>query len=134
MVVIFVDSNVPMYLVGKPHPNRRALADFVRANSEESYVTSAEVYQEVIHRYVAIDRREAIVDAFSLLDALAESVFSVDERDARRAHEICNAQHRLSGRDCLHLAVMEARGVTRILSCDRGFDAWPDVTRLPREG
>ena len=55
--VIFVDSNVPMYLVGAPHPNRERLEAFLRNRPDEDYVTSAEVYQEMLHRFVAIDRR-----------------------------------------------------------------------------
>ena len=43
----FVDSNVPMYLVGAPHPHKveaqRLLEELVAA--EERLVTSAEVLQ-----------------------------------------------------------------------------------------
>ena len=73
--MIFVDSNVPMYLVGRPHPNRHRLETFLRSHPEEAYVTSAEVYQEILRRYTAIDRRSAIEDAFRLLDAMVRSVF-----------------------------------------------------------
>jgi len=63
--VIFVDSNIPMYLVGGPHPNKvtaqrmleRCIAD------GERLVTDAEVLQEILHRYVAIHRRDAIQPA-----------------------------------------------------------------------
>lgn len=129
--MIFIDSNVPMYLVGKPHPNRDRLENYLRANPGRVYVTSAEVFQEIVHRYVAIDRRTAIDDAFDLLDALAEMVFPIGEAQVRRAAEISKTQRQLSGRDCLHLAVMESHGVDTVLSCDRGFDVWPHVTRLP---
>ena len=48
--MIFVASNVPLYLVGAEHPNKvrvtRLLAQFVRAN--ERLVTDVEVYQEVL--------------------------------------------------------------------------------------
>lgn len=51
--MIFVDSNIPMYLVGAPHPNRNRAAAFLREESAQRYATSAEVYQEILHRYVA---------------------------------------------------------------------------------
>ena len=75
--MIFVDSNVPMYLVGAPHPNRDRIAKFLGAHAASDYVTSAEVYQEIVHRYVAVDLRAAIADAFRLLDDLVTTVFPI---------------------------------------------------------
>ena len=129
--MIFVDSNVPMYLVGAPHPNRERLEAFLRYRPDDDYVTSAEVYQEMLHRFIAIDRRAAIEDAFMLLDDLVVSVFPVQRSDVDAAREIAILQPELSARDCLHLAVMQANGVDRILTFDNGFSAQPGVTRLP---
>ena len=120
-----------MYLVGAPHPNRERLEAFLRHRPDEDYVTSAEVYQEVTHRFVAIDRRAAIEDAFGLLDDLVVSVFPIQRSDVEVAREIAILQPKLSARDCLHLAVMQANGVDRILSFDNGFSEQPGVTRLP---
>ena len=129
--MIFVDSNVPMYLVGAPHPNRDGLAMFLRARPDEDYVTSAEVYQEVLHRYVAIARRAAIDDAFALLDDLVVTVFPVTRDDVGAAGKIAELDDGLSARDCLHLAVMSAHRVSRILTFDEGFDLYPGIMRLP---
>ena len=129
--MIFVDSNVPMYLVGAPHPNRERIEAFLRSRPEEHYVTSAEVYQEILHRYVAIDRRVAIRDAFGLLDDLVVSVFPIARADVETARGFAERQPELSARDCLHLAVMQARGVHRVLTFDQGFSAHPSVTPLP---
>ena len=120
-----------MYLVGQSHPNRDRLESFLRSHPDDPYVTSAEVYQEVVHRYVAIDRRQAIKDCFDLLDNLAHSVYSITREDTERAAEISLSHRRLSGRDCLHVAVMERHGVKRILTCDEDFDLWGGITRLP---
>src|SRR5258706_16339815 len=58
-VTILIDSNIPMYLVGADHPHkadaRRLLESAIGAG--ERLVTDAEVLQEILHRYVAIDRR-----------------------------------------------------------------------------
>ena len=49
--MIFIDANIPMYLVGASHPNkdaaRRALELCI--NRGERLVTSAEVMQEILH-------------------------------------------------------------------------------------
>ena len=131
--MIFVDSNVPMYLVGAPHPNRERLADYLSHRPDEDYVTSAEVYQEVMHRFVAIDWRAAIEDAFRLLDTLVVSVFPIQRIDVGVAREIAILQPKLSARDCLHLAVMQANGVDRILTFDDGFSA-SGSSRSPSTG
>jgi predicted nucleic acid-binding protein len=94
-------------------------------------VTSAEVYQEIIHRGVAIDRRAMIVAGFELLDAVVETVFPITRHEVERAREIADAQRRLSARDCLHLAVMEAHGIDRVLTFDRDLGLWPNVVCLP---
>lgn len=120
-----------MYLVGAPHPSRKLLEEHLRANTEVVYVTSVEVYQEIIHRYVAIDRREGIADAFELLDHLVHVVYPIQRRDIEQAHEIALAQKQLSGRDCLHIAVMRNHGIEKVLTLDQGFELWPGIQRIP---
>jgi hypothetical protein len=130
--VIFVDSNVPMYLVGASHPHKadaqRALERLVSAR--ERLATDAEVLQEILHRYVAIDRRAAIQPAFDALLGVVDDVFPVDARTVERAKTIVLARQRLSARDALHVAVMEQHGIARILSFDDGFDDVPGIERV----
>jgi len=130
--VILIDSNVPMHLIGADHPHKadaqRALERLVSAR--ERLVTDAEVLQEILHRYVAIDRRAAIQPAFDALLAVVDEVLAVDADTVERAKTIVLARERLSARGALHVAVMERRGVTRILSFDGGFDGVPGIERL----
>jgi predicted nucleic acid-binding protein len=130
--VIFVDSNVPMYLIGAAHPHKidaQRLLERAVANRER-LVTDAEVLQELLHRYVAIGRRDAIQPAFDALLGVVDAVFAVRDVDALRAREIVLGNDRVSARDALHLAIMEQQSITRIMSFDRGFDGVPGVTRL----
>jgi predicted nucleic acid-binding protein len=130
--VIFVDSNIPMYLIGAAHPHKidaqRLLERFVA--NRERLVTDAEVLQELLHRYVAIGRRDAIQPAFDALLGVVDAVLPVRDVDVLRAREIVLGNDRVSARDALHLAIMEQHSVTRIMSFDRGFDGIPGVTRL----
>jgi hypothetical protein len=130
--VIFVDSNVPMYLVGAAHPHKvdaqRLLEEAVTRG--QKLVTSAEVFQEILHRYVAIGRREAIQPAWDLLAAVTDEVFGIEMTDVNRAKAIVLERATLSARDALHAAVMQRHGVERIMSFDAGFDLVPGLTRL----
>ena len=130
--MIFVDSNIPMYLVGAPHPHKtdakRWLEELV--SGQERLVTDAEVLQEILHRYVAIERPDAIQPAFDALLGVVDEVFAVDQAAVERAKGIVLGQKGLSARDAVHLAMMQIRGIKRILSFDRGFDGFPGITRL----
>ena len=130
--MIFVDSNVPMYLVGAEHPHKddaRRLLEAAIADGER-LVTDAEVLQEILHRYVAIDRRDAIQPAFDALVGVVDDVRPIERTDVERAKAIVLGHPRLSARDAVHLAVMAREGITRIMSFDAGFDGFPGVTRL----
>ena len=130
--MIFIDSNIPMYLVGAPHPHktdaRRWLEELV--SGRERLVTDAEVLQEILHRYGSIERRDAIQPSFDALLGVVDEVFPIDRAAVERAREIVLGRKELSARDAVHLAVMQIHGIRRILSFDRGFDSFPGITRL----
>lgn len=130
--MIFVDSNVPMYLVGAPHPHKidakRLLEEAVSAG--ERLVTSAEVLQEILHRYAAIRRLDAIQPAFDALLGVADEVFPVEQEDVESAKRVLDGVPRLTARDALHVAVMRRREVNRLLSFDAGFDGVPGIRRI----
>jgi len=130
--LIFVDSNVPMYLVGSPHPHKADAQRLLEAAiaAGERLVTDAEVLQEILHRYVAIDRRDAIQPAFDAILGVVDEVFAIRIADVESAKTIVLGRRGLSSRDALHAAVMGREGATRIMSFDGGFDGLPGITRL----
>ena len=121
-----------MYLVGAPHPHKTDAQRLVERliSDRERLVTDAEVLQEILHRYVAIQRQDFIQRAFDSLLGITDQVFAIDRAAAERGKEIVLGHPRLSARDALHLAVMELQGIDRILSFDSGFDGYPGVVRL----
>jgi uncharacterized protein len=130
--VIFVDSNIPMYLVGAHHPHKvdaqRLLERLI--SDRQRLVSDAEVLQEMLHRYVAINRRDAIQPAFDALFGIADEIYPVDSAAAERAKEIVMGHRQVSARDALHLAIMEQNDIEQILSFDSGFDGFPGIARL----
>jgi hypothetical protein len=130
--MILVDSNIPMYLVGAAHPHKADAQQLLESAvaARERLVTDAEALQEILHRYVAIDRRDAIQPAFDALLGVVDEVFPIDRAGVERAKTIVLGSRRLSARDALHLAVMEKHGIERIMSFDAGFDGFPGVIRL----
>ncbi len=130
--MILVDSNVPMYLVGASHPHKSDTLRLLErvVNDRQRLVTDAEVLQEILHRYVAINRRDAIQPAFDALLGIVDQVLAIDQKILERAKGIVLGYRQLSARDAIHLAVMEHHGIETILTFDFGFDGFPGVTRL----
>ena len=130
--MIFVDSNIPMYLVGADHPNKHRARTLVEAavSRGDALVTDVEVLQEVLHRYAALRRIDAVQPAFDITLSLVDEVLPVRLSHVRHAKDILLGQYGLSARDTLHLAVMADADVTRIMSFDTGFDSYPGIERL----
>jgi predicted nucleic acid-binding protein len=99
--VILVDSNIPVYLVGAPHPHKidaqRLLEKLIR--DRQRLTTDAGVLQEILHRYVAIDRRDAIQPAFDALLGVVDEVLPGDDKAVERATD-CSGISSLVGSRC----------------------------------
>jgi predicted nucleic acid-binding protein len=130
--VIFLDSNIPMYLIGAAHSKKAESQILLERTiaAGERLVTDAEVLQEILHRYTAIDRRDAIAPALRLTLDIVDEVFAIEKADVLRASEITQNRAQLSARDSVHLAVMERHGIRSILSFDSDFDRWPGIRRV----
>jgi predicted nucleic acid-binding protein len=132
--LIFIDSNIPMYLIGAPHPHKseaQLLLERLIAQAQR-LVTDAEVLQEILHRYAGIGKREAIGPAFHLLLEIVDDVLPIEKVDVLRAGEIVQSRVRLSARDSVHIAVMERHGIRSVLTFDADFDRWPGLQRIHR--
>ncbi len=131
--MILIDSNVPMYLVGAAHPHKadaqRLLERLVIDNRR--LVSDAEVLQEILHRYVAIGRPDAIQPAFDALLGAVDEVFPITVETSKRARDVVLGSPALSPRDAVHVAVMRQHDLEEIFSFDRGFDGVPGIRRLP---
>ena len=123
-----------MYLIGAPHP-RKSEAQILLERliaAGHRLVTDAEVLQEIVHRYAAIGKREAIGPAFQLLLDVVDDILPIDKTDVLRAGEIAQNRALLSARDSLHIAIMERHGIRSILTFDAAFDRWPGLKRIHR--
>jgi predicted nucleic acid-binding protein len=130
--MIFVDSNIPMYLVGADHPNKPIARQLVERAimAGDRLVTSAEVLQEILHRYAAIGRRDAIAAAFAAILDVVDDVLPIERGEVERARRLLETAPRLSARDALHVAIMQRHEIDRVMSFDAGFDGIPGIERL----
>jgi predicted nucleic acid-binding protein len=122
--VIFVDTTVFMYTVGRPHPLREPAREALREAVRGSLplATSAEVLQEMLHAYLPVGRLATLDAALRLANDLAE-VWPVEREDVTTARALIARHAGLSARDLFHLATCQRHGVTRVLTYDRPFAA-----------
>ena len=132
--MIFVDSNVPMYLIGAAHPHKAEAQIILErlAAAGQRLVTDAEVLQEILHRYTAINKRDAIGPALQVTLGIIDQVLPIEKGDVMRAAEIIRNPVLLSARDAVHIAVMERHEIRSIFSFDDDFDRWPGLQRIHR--
>ncbi len=89
-----------------------------------------DVVQEILHRYEAIRRRDAIGPCVASFLGLADEIYSVELDDVLRARDLLLDRDELSARDTIHVAVMERHGIRRMLSFDAGFDRVDGIERV----
>ena len=123
--MIFVDTNVLMYAVGREHPLREeARAFFLAAlESGEVLVSSAEVLQELLHAYLPVGREATLDAALALAQGRMAQLWPVEAGDVLLARALVDRHPGLGARDLLHVACCHRRGVERIKTFDRGLAA-----------
>ena len=130
--MVFIDSNVPMYLVGTAHPNKadaqRRLEGLV--TERVRLVTDAEVFTEILHRYTTLERRGSIQPALDALLGVVDEVLPMDRDTVERAKQLVLQYPSLPVRAALHVAAMQRHGIETVLSFDAAYDRIPGPTRL----
>lgn len=129
--MIYVDSCIPMYIVGAAHPLKERTLELLNGilASEEELITSAEVFQEILHRYIAIKNSKHLNAAYEVLEELCDQVIEVRKEDCDQARLFTARFPNLSSRDCLHSAIMYRTKCSKIWTYDKLFD---EVTRIQR--
>ena len=119
--MIFVDTNVFMYAVGREHPLREpARQFFIEANRDrERLCTSAEVLQELAHAYLPVGRLSAFDSAIDLVSRGEVEVWPLEEEDVTLARRLRDQYPMLQIRDLCHLASCRRRGVREVKTFDR---------------
>lgn len=131
--MILIDTNVFMYVAGRPHPHKAPSADLVLriARGEVDAATDAEVLQEILHRY----RGEWLKQGRALYDYVRQTVPNVIPVSAEvidGARLLMDAHPPLSARDAVHATVCLQQGLTAICSYDSVFDQIGLRRLLPR--
>ena len=130
--LIFLDSNIPMYALGRIHPYQEPCRRILHAigTGEIDAATSAEVHQEILHRYLSLHLGQMAIAVSERFEEAVPNILAVTIPDIRRARELSVTYGRLPARDLIHVAVMLNNRITTIASADRHFDQVAEIVRL----
>lgn len=124
--MIFVDANVLMYAVGGPHEVRdevrERFASTVDATADDGLATSAEMMQELLHRYVPGERWVQLDAALRLVEDRM-TVWPATAEDVVLARRLVDRHPALTARDLVHLATCINQRATGMWTYDRGLAA-----------
>lgn len=123
--MIFVDTNVFMYAVGRPHPLRDTARGFFTdcTRNRTPLCTSAEVLQELLHAYLPVARLQTLDAALSLIARFRVDVWPLEKADVILASQLCEQHPTLDARDLCHLASCRRRGVSEVRTYDQALGA-----------
>lgn len=122
--MMLIDTNVIMYAAGALHPNKAPCVKFleeVAAGAIEATI-DAEVLQEILHRYRAINRWEEGKQVYDLTRKLFPVVIPVTAEILDRARRLLDTDQQIMARDALHAAVAMQEQLEGVCSFDRDFD------------
>ncbi len=123
--MIFVDTNVFMYAVGRPHPLKGTAREFfIESNRNRAPLcTSAEVLQELVHAYLPVARWQTLDAAMALVARSRVEVWPLEYEDVTLARQLHEQYPTLGARDLCHLASCRRRGVSEIKTFDHALRA-----------
>ncbi len=132
-MTVLVDTAVFMYAAGRDHPlqgpAQRVLRE-VQAGRLDA-VISAEVIQEILHRFTGTKRH---ADGVALAEAalhMFRPVLSIDHGVMHRTTDLARRHPTARARDLVHVATCLAYDLDAIVSPDEDFDSFDDVRRIP---
>jgi predicted nucleic acid-binding protein len=123
--MIFVDSNLFIYAVGRPHPLKESARNFFIESSRlgKRLVTSAEVLQEIIHVYLPAGRMAHMNAAFELVESGMDNIFPITLEMVIHARNLIDNHPQLAARDLIHLSTCQQHDIKELMTFDRALNS-----------
>ena len=121
--MIYVDSNVFIYAVGRAHPLKAEAQNFFidSSNRGKRLATSAEVLQELLHVYLPVERMATLDAAMALATQGVDQVIPIDSAAVLHARSLVDNFPGLTARDLLHLSVCQLHKIRELKTFDRNL-------------
>lgn len=119
-----------MYAAGNSSPQKEACLSFLKKINDTKLdaASSAEVLQEILHRYHAIQRLMEGIKVYEAFRSLPIRWLEIVPDDVDYAKETLTIHPHMPSRDAIHLAVMHRNGIKKIATYDQDFLGIPTIT------
>jgi predicted nucleic acid-binding protein len=127
-----------MYAAGRVHPYKEACV-WIMTQIAEGHLAAAidaEIIQEILYRYGALQRWDIAAAMATNLLKLVPTVYPITPADVHLTVDLFEqyAPKEIKARDLIHVAVMRHNGLSQIVSTDKHFDQIVGIDRLdPQE-
>jgi hypothetical protein len=130
--MILIDANIFMYAAGAEHRSKAPSVAFLRqvAAGETDAAIDAEVLQEILHRYRALDRWVEGRRVYDLARRIVPVVIPITADLLDRARHLLDGHAGLTARDALHAAAVFDSNADGLVSYDDDFDVIPGLQRI----
>ena len=126
---VFIDANIPMYAAGSGHPNKETSKKILEKISRKQIfgVTSAEVLQEILHRYQSINMLSSGIALFEAFSNIIDEVLQINFKILESAKNILSGNPNIFTRDAIHAATMEYYCIDYIATFDKHFEHFKNI-------
>ena len=126
---VFIDANIPMYAAGSEHPNKAPSIKILEKISKEQIfgVTSAEVLQEILHRYQSINMLSSGIEIFEEFSNIVDEVLQINFKIMENAKIIISGNPVILTRDAIHAATIEYYNIDYIATFDKHFEHFNNI-------
>lgn len=130
--MILLDANIFMYAGGAVHAHKAPSLKLLQrvASGEVDAGIDAEVLQEILHRYRAINRWSDGRQVYDLTRKIVARVLPITGEILDATRSLMDIYPRLMARDALHAAVCLHHGVNLFCSYDQDLDIVTGLTRV----
>ena len=128
----FLDTNVFLYAVGGPHPEREACRNLLLRIEEGSLdgTTSTEVVQELLFVLTRRRRRREALKLANEVTSLFPNLLPVTREDMMITLDLLQRYQHLTARHAIHVATMLRNRIATIISVDADFDQVREIHRV----
>ncbi len=128
---VFIDSNIPMYAIGKNHPYKQPAIKILNDIADEKIfaVSSCEVFQEILYRYNKIGKIQVGLQLFDNFYGIVDEVLPINYKITESARLTLERKHNkgITSRDCIHFSTMLYYGINYIASFDTHFKTFKEA-------
>lgn len=130
--MILVDANILMYAAGAEHPNKVPSVQLLEkvADGSVDATLDAEVLQEVLHRYRAINRWKDGSKVYDDARRIFGMAVPITTEILDHARALLDEYDGISARDALHAAVVVVHDLDALCSYDHGFDRISTIRKV----